>query len=60
MKMINETGKIYVNPVKNGWLIQGIGETKVIGRDKQKQKSRLFKKESDLNKYLKKYNYLPF
>ena len=48
MKMINKkTGEaVYFNPIrKNGkdaWIIQGIGPTVVIGRDRQKLKSRTF------------------
>ena len=45
MKMINKaTGEaVYYNPVrkagKDVWVIQGIGGTVIIGRDRQKKKS---------------------
>ena len=48
MKMINKASgeAVYFNPIrKNGkdaWIIQGIGSTVVIGRDRQKLKSRTF------------------
>ena len=50
MKMINKASgeAVYFNPIrKNGkdaWIIQGIGSTVVIGRDRQKLKSRTFAK----------------
>ena len=46
MKMINKASgeAVYFNPVtkagKEVWVIQGIGSTVVIGRDRQKRKSR--------------------
>lgn len=47
MHMINDKGEaVYFNPIrKNGkdqWLIQGIGSTIVLGRDRQRRKSRTF------------------
>ena len=48
MKMINKASgeAVYFNPVrkagKDVWVIQGIGSTVVIGRDRQKRKSRIF------------------
>ena len=47
MRMINDKGEaVYFNPIrKNGkdqWLIQGIGSTVVLGRDRQQRKSRTF------------------
>ena len=47
MRMINDKGEaVYFNPIrKNGkdqWLIQGIGSTVVLGRDRQRRKSRTF------------------
>ena len=45
MKMANEKGEaVYFNPVnKNGklqWIVQGIGSTMVIGRDRWKKDRR--------------------
>ena len=48
MKMINKASgeAVYFNPIKkhgkDAWIIQGIGATVVIGRDRQKLKSRTF------------------
>ena len=48
MKMINKASgeAVYFNPItkrgKEAWIIQGIGSTVVIGRDRQKLKSRTF------------------
>ena len=58
MKMVNDKGEaIYYNYVtKNGKdqvVIQGIGSTKVIGRDRQKLKSRSFTQEHQAELYVK-------
>lgn len=63
MKMRNAKGEqVYYNPaVKRGkdvWIIKGIGETKVIGRDRQELKSRTFKKESQADAYLKRHGFV--
>ena len=56
MKMVNEKGEaVYFNCVKkyNGkecWVIQGIGDTVVIGRDRQKKKSRVFTQEAQASR----------
>ncbi len=63
MKMINKaTGEaVYFNPVKKAgkdvWLIQGIGSTVVIGRDRQKRKSRIFTQEAQAERYLKAHGF---
>ncbi len=63
MKMINKaTGEaVYFNPVKKAgkevWLIQGIGATAVIGRDRQKRKSRVFTQYPQAERYLKAHGY---
>ena len=63
MKMINRaTGEaVYFNPIrKNGkdaWIIQGIGSTVVIGRDRQKKKSRIFTQEAQAEAYLKRHGF---
>ena len=50
MHMINDKGEtVYFNPIrKNGkdqWLIQGIGSTIVLGRDRQPDWLRDFKRQ---------------
>ncbi len=48
VKMVNRVSgeAVYFNPItkrgKEAWIIQGIGNTVVIGRDRQKKKSRTF------------------
>ena len=62
MKMVNEKGEaIYCNEAnKNGksvWVLKGIGETKIIGRDKQKKQSRVFTQEAQMTAYLKRHGF---
>ena len=62
MKMANRRGEqIYLNCVeKNGrivWLMQAIGDTVIIGRDKQRLKSRVWAQEHQCNAYLKRHGY---
>lgn len=62
MKMVNEKGEaVYFNPItKNGkdcWIIQGIGSTVVIGRDRQKRKSRTFTQERQAAAYLDRHDF---
>ena len=62
MKMANEKGEaVYFNPItKNGkdcWIIQGIGSTVVIGRDRQKRKSRTFTQERQAAAYLDRHGF---
>ena len=58
MKMINKASgeAVYFNPVtkagKEVWVIQGIGSTVVIGRDRQKRKSRVFTQDHPAEAYL--------
>lgn len=57
MKMQNDKGEaIYFNSaIKDGklyWVIQGIGSTMIIGRDRQKRRSRTFTQEHQANAYL--------
>ena len=60
MKIVNEAtgGAVYFNPVtKNGkdvWVVKGIGDTVVFGRDRQKRKSRIFTQEAQAEAYLKR------
>lgn len=62
MRMANQKGEeIYYNPVfKNGkdqWIIKGIGSTVVLGRDRQKRKSRTFTQEAQAEAYLKRHGF---
>jgi hypothetical protein len=62
MKMKNEKGEeVYFNLIqKNGkdyWLVQGIGSTQVIGRDRQKRKSRSFTRENQAAAYLQRHGF---
>lgn len=62
MKMANEKGEaVYFNPItKNGkdcWIIHGIGSTVVIGRDRQKRKSRTFTQEWQATAYLDRHGF---
>lgn len=57
MKMVNDKGEaLYYNPVtKNGkdvWVLKGIGSTVIVGRDRQKKKSRIFTQEAQALAYL--------
>ncbi len=63
MKMINKASgeAVYFNPItkhgKEAWIIQGIGETVVIGRDRQRRKSRTFAQYSQAEAYLKRHGF---
>ena len=62
MKMKNAKGEeVYFNLIqKNGkdyWLVQGIGSTLVIGRDRQKRKSRSFTRENQAAAYLQRHGF---
>lgn len=61
--MANDKGEaIYFNGVeKNGrfvWVLQGIGDTVIIGRDKQRLKSRTFTNEAQAWAYVKRHGFL--
>ncbi len=56
-KFANDRGEmVYFNLVeKNGrlqWVVKGIGDTVVLGRDRQKKKSRIFTQEAQARAYL--------
>lgn len=62
MRMINDKGEaVYFNPIlKNGraqWVIQGIGSTVVLGRDRQRRKSRTFTQEHQAAQYLARHGF---
>lgn len=59
MKMVNDKGEaVYYNYANKGgrdqFVIKGIGATMVIGRDRQKKKSRIFTQEAQAEAYLKR------
>lgn len=62
MKKRNAKGEeVYYNIVeKRGklvYVIKGIGDTLVLGRDRQKRKSRTFKQEAQAEAYLKRMGF---
>lgn len=62
MKLVNDKGEaVYYNPVvKNGkdqYIIKGIGDTVIIGRDRQKLKSRTFTQERQAAAYLDRHGF---
>lgn len=62
VKMANAKGEaVYFNPVtkhgKEFWVIKGIGSTLVIGRDRQKLKSRTFSRYDQAEKYLDRHGF---
>lgn len=64
MHMVNDKGEaVYYNPVrKNGkdqWVIKGIGSTVILGRDRQRRKSRTFTQEHQAVNYLAKHGFRP-
>lgn len=64
MHMVNKNGEaVYFNYVhKNGkyqWVIKGIGQTVVYGRDRQRRKSRTFTQERQAEQYLSRHGFHP-
>ena len=63
MKMVNKASgeAVYFNPItKNGkeaWVVQGIGSTVVIGRDRQRRKSRTFTQYAQAEADLKRHGF---
>ena len=63
MKMVNKASgeAVYFNGItKNGkeaWVVQGIGSTVVIGRDRQRRKSRTFTQYAQAEAYLKRHGF---
>ena len=63
-KLANAKGEmVYYNLVeKNGklqWVIKGIGDTVVLGRDRQKKKSRSFTQAAQATAHLKLFSFAP-
>ena len=64
MRMKNDNGEeLYFNDVKkngkNVYVLKGIGNTLIIGRDRQKKKSRIFTQEAQVERYLKRHGFRP-
>ena len=62
MKLANAKGEaVYYNIVeKNGklqYVVKGIGDTVVLGRDRQKRKSRIFTQEAQAERFLERNGY---
>ena len=63
MKMVNKASgeAVYFNPItkrgKEAWVVQGIGSTVVIGRDRQRRKSRTFTQYAQAEAYLKRHGF---
>ena len=62
MRMANAKGEaVYFNVVeKNGklqYVVKGIGDTVVLGRDRQKRKSRIFTREAQAERFLERNGY---
>ena len=61
-RMENAKGEsLYYNVVeKNGkvqYVLKGIGSTLILGRDKQKKKSRIFTQEAQVEQYLRRHGF---
>ena len=61
-RMENAKGEaLYYNVVeKNGkvqYVLKGIGSTLILGRDKQKKKSRIFTQEAQVEHYLRRHGF---
>lgn len=62
MRMKNDKGEaVYFNPIrkhgKDQWVIKGIGSTVVLGRDRQRRKSRTFTQEHQATSYLARHGF---
>lgn len=69
MKLVNTTTgeAVYYNIVSKGrkgddnkirYVIKGIGETMVLGRDRQKKKSRIFSQQAQAERYLRLHGFV--
>ncbi len=61
-RMKNDKGEeLYFNDAtKNGkqvWVLKGIGDTLIIGRDRQKRKSRIFTQYAQAEAYLNRHGF---
>ncbi len=64
MHMVNAKGEaVYYNMVtKNGkdqFVIKGIGSTVILGRDRQRRKSRSFTQQHQAEQYLARHGFRP-
>lgn len=62
MRMKNDKGEaVYFNPIrkhgKDQWVIKGIGSTVVLGRGRQRRKSRTFTQEHQTASYLARHGF---
>jgi len=57
----DQGGAVYFNPIvkhgKDAWVVKGIGDTVVIGRDRQKKRSRIFTQYAQAEAYLKRHGF---
>ena len=57
----DQGGAVYFNPIlkhgKEAWVIKGIGDTVILGRDRQKRKYRAFAQEAQAERYLQRYGF---
>lgn len=59
MKMVNEKGEaLYYNVVEKAgrvqYVMKGIGDTVILGRDRQKRKSRIFTQQAQAEAFLRR------
>ena len=57
----DQGGAAYFNPIlkhgKEAWVIKGIGDTVIIGRDRQRKKSRIFTQYAQAEAYLRRHGF---
>mgnify|MGYP006865381598 FL=1 len=57
----DQGGAVYFNPIlkhgKEAWVIKGIGDTVIIGRDRQRKKSRIFTQYAQTEAYLRRHGF---
>lgn len=57
----DQGGAVYFNPIlkhgKEAWVIKGIGDTVILGRDRQRKKSRIFTQYAQAEAYLRRHGF---
>lgn len=57
----DQGGAVYFNPIlkhgKEAWVIKGIGDTVILGRDRQRKKSRIFTQYARAEAYLRRHGF---
>ena len=57
----DQGGAVYFNPItkhgKDAWVIKGIGDTVIIGRDRQRKKSPIFTQYAQAEAYLRRHGF---